>query len=212
VILAARVGIGQRGRAPESWVDFEVRGPELDAQRFCDALVKREMSIVYPEETRLVARMERPCNATAMAEPKGTPPYLLADRRAIDATEAMLLGVKKGCSSGSAGVNATERRLTGFADEASCKQARQVILGGRRKAVEDAKAKAAEWLSSTLLEQEKRMAEACAAPRSTPCTEQKEIVRLLKDRVAKMAIDSVAADTSSDNPAGMIGGPVCRAR
>lgn len=212
VILAARVGIGQRGRAPESWVDFEVRGPQLDAQRFCEAVVQRELATVYPEETHLVARVERSCQATAMAEPKGTPPFLLAERKPIDAIDALLRGLPKGCTSASAGVNATERRLSGYEDQASCEQAQKVILSRRSQATEDAKAKAAEWLAGTITEQEKRLAEVCAAPGSAPCAEQKEVVRLLKSRAAKVAADAQAAATPVENPGPVLGGPICRPR
>jgi hypothetical protein len=212
VILAARIGIGVQGRAPETWVDFEVRGRELDARRFCEALVQRELAVVYPTDTPLVARLERPCLDTAMAEPKGTPPYLLAERRPIDEVEALLHGLHEKCPSAAAGVSATERRISGYEDQASCEKAQKIILAGRNRAAEDAKAKAAEWLASTIADQEKRMTEVCAAPRSAPCVEQKEVVRLLKSRAAKVASDAQAADASSESPAPVIGGPICRPR
>ena len=68
------------------------------------------------------------------------------------------------------------------------------------------------WLAGTIAEQEKRVTEACVAPRSAPCAEQKELVRLLKDRAAKAASDAQANEAPTENPVTVIGGPVYRPR
>ncbi len=185
--VLARIAIGRSGGVATAWRDIEVQGPYRIARETCESLVRRELAVRYPPETRLENRRDRPCSAAPLAEPPFDGPFVLARTDWPTGPALVLEGVSDVPESSPLKIR--RRHASAFADKASCDAALLRIETASAEARARAKESVATFLDAAIHAQEESVRSACKAQGSVACAQANALLDALRNRARRTSYE-----------------------